>query len=166
MSSNQRLLRIAMTACPVCGRETKNPKFCSHSCAAKQNNRLAPKRKLGGRCSVCSLPIPLRAKYCAEHKPNKPLDRTQPISALFQGRQRHPMYRLNRLRADARRQYHAACPYCCVCCGYDKHIDVCHKRPLASFPEDTPIAVVNSLENLAGLCPTCHWEFDHGLLQF
>jgi hypothetical protein len=25
---------------------------------------------------------------------------------------------------------------------------------------------VNSLDNLVGLCPNCHWEFDHGLLQF
>jgi hypothetical protein len=24
---------------------------------------------------------------------------------------------------------------------------------------------VNSLDNLVGLCPNCHWEFDHGLLQ-
>jgi hypothetical protein len=34
-----------------------------------------------------------------------------------------------------------------------------------SFPLDTPISVVNSLDNLVGLCPNCHWEFDHGLLQ-
>jgi predicted restriction endonuclease len=24
---------------------------------------------------------------------------------------------------------------------------------------------VNSLDNLLGLCPNCHWEFDHGLLR-
>jgi hypothetical protein len=24
---------------------------------------------------------------------------------------------------------------------------------------------VNSLDNLVGLCPNHHWEFDHGLLQ-
>jgi predicted HNH restriction endonuclease len=24
---------------------------------------------------------------------------------------------------------------------------------------------VNALDNLVGLCPNCHWEFDHGLLQ-
>jgi hypothetical protein len=38
-------------------------------------------------------------------------------------------------------------------------------RSLTSFPLDTPIAVVNDLDNLVGLCPNCHWEFDHGLLQ-
>jgi predicted restriction endonuclease len=25
--------------------------------------------------------------------------------------------------------------------------------------------VVNSLDNLVGLCPNHHWEFDHGLPQ-
>jgi len=82
MASNQRLLRIAMAECRVCGRLTRNPKFCSRSCAAKLNNVLVPKRQRGGRCSVCGEPIALRAKYCAAHKANKPLDRSQPISAV------------------------------------------------------------------------------------
>jgi len=69
------------------------------------------------------------------------------------------------LRDDARKQYLSALPYECVRCGYDKHIEVCHRRSLASFPDDTPISVVNSLDNLVGLCPNHHWEFDHGLLQ-
>jgi 5-methylcytosine-specific restriction endonuclease McrA len=75
------------------------------------------------------------------------------------------MYRRTRLREDARKVYHAAFPYRCRHCGYDKYIEVCHKRSLASFPDDTPISVVNSLDNLIGLCRNCHWEFDHGLLQ-
>jgi hypothetical protein len=163
-AANQPLLRIAVAVCPVCGRETRNPKFCSRACAAKLNNVLFPKRRLGGRCAVCGNPVPLRNKYCAEHKTNRPLDRSQPISAVYKTA-RHPMYRRSRLREDARYQYLSAFPYRCVHCGYDRHIDVCHMRSLASFPEDTPISVVNSLDNLIGLCPNCHWEFDHGLLQ-
>jgi hypothetical protein len=77
----------------------------------------------------------------------------------------HPAARHARLRQHARRLYNAVRPYRCVRCGYDKHIEVCHKRALTSFPSDTPIAVVNDLDNLVGLCPNCHWEFDHGLLQ-
>lgn len=161
---NSAALRIAMTACPVCGCETRNPKFCSRSCAARQNNVLFPKRRLGGRCQVCSRPIPLRGTYCKEHDPTKPYDRSRPISDLFLTK-RHPMYRLNRIRHDARRTYHAGKPCRCERCGYDKHIEVCHRRSVASFPEDTPLSVVNSLDNLVGLCPNCHWEFDHGLLQ-
>ena len=161
---SQRLLRIAMTACPVCGRKTRNPKFCSRSCAARQNNALFPKRRLGGRCQVCSRPIALRGTYCKDHDPTKPYDRSRPICDLFET-QRHPMYRLQRIRADARRLYHTCKPYRSENCGYDKHIEVCHRRSVASYPGDTPLSVVNSLDNLVGLCPNCHWEFDHGLLQ-
>src|SRR5262245_48042096 len=160
----QSPLRIAMTVCPVCGRKTRNPKFCSRSCAAKQNNVLAPKRRPGGHCLVCSVSIPRRNRYCCEHRPNRPLDRSQPIGAVADWSE-HPACRYARLRQDARRQYLAAFPYRCCRCGYDKHIEVCHKRSLSSFSLDTPISVVNSLDNLAGLCPNCHWEIDHGLLQ-
>ncbi len=162
---SQRLLRIAMTACPVCGQETKNPKFCSRSCAAKVNNVLVPKRRPCGLCSVCGIAIPRRNRYCLEHRPNKPLDRSQPIRTVADGSD-HPACRYARLRQDARRHYLSANPYRCVQCGYDKHLEVSHKRPVSSFSLDTPIAVVNALDNLVGLCPNHHWEFDHGLLQF
>ena len=161
---NQSLLRIAITVCPVCGRETRNPKFCSRSCAAKVNNVLVPKRRPGGRCSVCRCPVPRRNKYCPRHRPNNALDRSQPIGAVADGSD-HPACRHARLRQDARRQYLKAFPYRCINCGYAKHIQVSHKRALTSFPLDTPNSVVNSLDNLAGLCPNCHWELDHGLLQ-
>src|SRR5262245_22420498 len=107
MASNQRLLRIAMAECRVCGRMTRNPQFCSRSCAAKLNNVLVPKRQRGGRCAVCGEPIALRAKYCAAHKPNKPLDRSQPISAVYKTAG-HLIYRRTRLREDARKQYLSA----------------------------------------------------------
>jgi hypothetical protein len=163
-ASNRPSLRVAMAVCPVCGRETRNPKFCTRSCAAKRNNVLFPKRSPGSRCRVCQCPIPLRNRYCREHKPNKPLDRSRPISTVYQTA-KHPMYRRSRLREDARQVYLTARPYRCVHCGYDKYIEVCHRRPLASFPDETPISVANSLDNLLGLCRNCHWEFDHGLLQ-
>jgi hypothetical protein len=163
-ASSQPSLRIAITACPVCGRRTKNPKFCSRSCAAQVNNVLAPKRSRGGRCSVCDFPIPRRNRYCLQHRPNQPLDRSQPIRTVADGSD-HAACRYARLRQDARRQYLTAFPYRCSRCGYDKHIEVCHKRPLTSFPLDTPISVVNALGNLVGFCPNCHWEYDHGFLQ-
>jgi len=163
-ASEPRSLRIAMTACPVCGGMTRNPKFCSRSCAARQNNVLVPKRRLSGSCSVCERPVPRRHKYCPEHRPNRPLDRSQPIRAVADESD-HPACRHARLRQDARRHYLSALAYRCVRCGYDKHIEVCHKQPLTAYLLDTPISVVNSLDNLVGLCPNCHWEFDHGLLQ-
>ena len=50
-------------------------------------------------------------------------------------------------------------------CGYYKHIEICHIKPIRDFPLDTPILEVNDLSNLIGLCPTHHWEFDNGILK-
>jgi hypothetical protein len=47
----------------------------------------------------------------------------------------------------------------------DPQSQVLLRRSVVSFPGDTALSVVNSLDNLVGLCPNCHWEFDHGLLQ-
>ena len=153
-----------MAACPTCGRETRNPKFCSRSCAIRKNNALSPRRKPEGSCAICACAIPRRNRSCREHRPDPRLDRSLPIGAVADGSE-HPACRYARLRQDARRHYLAAFAYRCSQCGYDKHIEVCHKRSLTSFPLETPIAVVNHLDNLVGLCPNCHWEFDHGLLQ-
>lgn len=53
----------------------------------------------------------------------------------------------------------------CCNCGYDTHIEIAHRRAITDFSEDTLVSVVNTEDNLAPLCPNCHWEFDHGLLE-
>ncbi len=55
-------------------------------------------------------------------------------------------------------------PFCLVC-GYTKHIEVCHIKPVASFDDSTLISEINRSDNLLGLCPTHHWEFDNGQLD-
>jgi predicted restriction endonuclease len=50
---------------------------------------------------------------------------------------------------------------CCEKCGYDKHVEACHIKPISSFPDDTPIDIVNDTSNIIALCPNCHWEFDN-----
>jgi hypothetical protein len=49
----------------------------------------------------------------------------------------------------------------CVKCGYNKHVEVCHIKPISSFDISTMLSVVNDVSNLIVLCPNCHWEFDH-----
>ena len=164
MTASQASPEPVLNLCPVCGKKTRNPSFCTRSCAARFNNLRVPKRHLEGKCAVCERVIPRRNRYCPEHRTNKALVGLELKAAILNG-SLHGTHKHSRIRFDARRRYLAAFPYRCVCCGYDQHIDVCHKRPIASFPLDTPILVVNSLDNLVGLCPNCHWEFDHGLLQ-
>lgn len=50
----------------------------------------------------------------------------------------------------------------CKICGYDKHVEVCHIKSVSSFEENDLIVEINSFENLVGLCPNHHWEFDNG----
>ena len=49
----------------------------------------------------------------------------------------------------------------CEQCGYDKHVEVCHIKPIQSFPSQTAIDIINDISNLIVLCPNCHWEFDN-----
>ena len=52
----------------------------------------------------------------------------------------------------------------CKICGYNKHIQVCHIKSVSSFDDDSLITEINSFENLVGLCPNHHWEYDNGFL--
>ena len=49
----------------------------------------------------------------------------------------------------------------CCKCGYDKHFEVAHIKPISEFSKDTLITIVNDPSNLIPLCPNCHWEFDN-----
>jgi 5-methylcytosine-specific restriction endonuclease McrA len=49
----------------------------------------------------------------------------------------------------------------CQVCGYDKHVEVCHIKPISKFDETTLISEINGPSNLYILCPNCHWEFDN-----
>lgn len=53
----------------------------------------------------------------------------------------------------------------CSICGYDKHVEVAHIKPVSGFDENTPIFEINSISNLIALCPNHHWEYDNGILK-
>jgi predicted restriction endonuclease len=53
----------------------------------------------------------------------------------------------------------------CAKCGYDRHIEIAHIRPVSSFPDTSIIGEINKIDNLIALCPTHHWEYDHGILK-
>ncbi len=54
--------------CMTCGKDTPNNKFCSKSCAAVHNNKVAPKRRKSKpnslKCKICSTPIQYGRTYC------------------------------------------------------------------------------------------------------
>ena len=73
----------------------------------------------------------------------------------------HKYAKYGYIRWHARKTYLALGINSCENCGYSKHIEVSHIKGVASFPPETTIRQVNTIENLIGLCPNCHWEFDH-----
>jgi hypothetical protein len=155
---------IGSMICVTCGASTPNPKFCSKSYAAKFNNRESPKRQRQDFfCQKCGAPARYRRKCCEQCNPMNGADwstRTLLFARSF-------LDYHARIRQLARKNYYdSGRPRKCSKCGYSKHLEICHIKPIQDFDEDTPIAVINSLDNLVALCPNCHWEFDNGLLVF
>lgn len=71
----------------------------------------------------------------------------------------------SRIRQHASDTFHSLGNGVCKNCEYEKYVEVCHIKSVSSFPDETSILEINNPENLVGLCPNCHWEFDHGLLN-
>ena len=152
--------------CLNCGNITTNPKFCSKSCAASYNNKLFPKKKAKKqhKCIICGIAVTKDRKYCDEHNPQK-VDWSKVTIADTLYSNSNPSNSYARIRDNARCLYKKSDkPKACIC-GYDKHYEICHIKAIKDFDKDTPIVVVNSLDNLVALCPNCHWEFDKGLLN-
>lgn len=151
-----------MNKCEYCGAKTKNPKYCCRSHAAKVNN-LTPKRKKKiGCCVSCSSEISHKRKFCDNCSPNIVDWSTVTLADIHAKRS---YGRNSRVRALARAFWIRQCfPLVCAICGYDRHVDIAHIVAISSFPLDTPVSVVNSVENLVALCKNHHWEHDNGLL--
>lgn len=152
-----------MKLCLYCSKETKNPKFCSRTCSAIHSNTSNPKRKPTHTCLECDKKINSKRARCEFHykewkKEQEPID--MPISEImYDNHHRSSSYALVRTRARAIAN---KCGWtACAKCGYSKHIQIAHIKPIASFDKSTLVSVVNSLDNLIPLCPNCHWEFDH-----
>jgi len=151
--------------CKNCGKQInvvpsklRRRNYCSHKCS---NSDFA-RRKMQGHCRVCLSPLPSSVKYCCECKGK----------SLSEGTIRDVMYqssganKYGYVRYDAKRRMdNSDIERSCKSCGYDKYVHICHIRGIHSFPRNTLISEVNSPENLAYLCPNCHWELDHGELE-
>jgi hypothetical protein len=129
--------------------EVRKKYFCNQSCSAIFNN-------------------PKREKLSKEKK-----DRQEKFSYL-NGVTKKKFFELKgvyyKFRAVIRK--HAQYVYeknngskVCSICGYDKHIQVCHIKSVSSFKDDDLITDINSKNNLIGLCPNHHWEYDNGYIN-
>ncbi len=158
-----------MNKCIYCNVETKNPKFCSSSCAAKVNNLKPKKIKRLFKCVICKLVTENRRKYCKTCFANTFLVNEESLTLKdLQSKRKYQKH--SRIRQFARnkakaflKQHNLALE--CTICHYDNHVEVCHIIPVSSFQETNTLAEINSLSNLTLLCPNHHWEFDNQILK-
>lgn len=149
---------------PKCGKETTNPKYCCRKCATVVNNTLFPKRsKQTHICKHCGKEVYGRKTVC-DLCNTQVVDWTTVTYLQMSGKRSYQ--KNSRIRDIARRDYcRSDKPQVCAVCGYTKHFHICHIKPINSFPDDTPVSVINNIDNLIALCPNHHWELDNGLFS-
>lgn len=160
--------------CINCGKETNNPKFCCRSCAQTYNNKKQPKRLRKTKCRRCDkITKSYRHTLCEEHwvqymskkkenMVNKTLSEYWNLKSL---QNLHTSSKNAHIRLLARSWFKDLTKKPCHNCGYEKHVELCHIKPISSFDESCTIGEVNNYNNIIQLCPNCHWEFDKGLIK-
>lgn len=142
----------------------KRRKYCGRRCAGIVNNSLYPKNPRRGKCRDCASPIfssSIRCKSCHDTlvSSREISDKTLDEMTNLRG---SPTNAHGAVRWRARKVAKELGWKSCYMCGYDKHIEVAHKRPITDFEGNTLVSVINAQSNLLPLCPNCHWEFDRG----
>lgn len=164
---------MSRNKCLHCNKETTNLKFCSHSCSAKETNKI-PKRKLSKKCSNCdNIVRNYRSTLCEHHFQKEQKNKTEYIKNLSIGdytqrdclKKLHASSQFAHIRGLNRSWNKHLIELPCYVCGYSKHVELAHIKPISSFPTTAKLVEVNSPNNVIQLCPNCHWEFDNGLLD-
>lgn len=155
-------------SCKRCGNLTKNPKFCSVSCnIVDQNKELKPSKNIGisHLCKMCLKKI---KKSNKKHQTCRDC-----FSKIFLNKtlkevsyKKVDANRYARIREHSRRVYRKSDRQkSCIACPFPHHYEVAHIDDIASHSDDTLISVINNIDNLAALCPNCHWCYDKGLID-
>ena len=149
--------------CLTCSTPTKNPKFCSRSCAATYNNKLTPRRKPKKICVCsCGVTIGLQARVGRRTRCDKctPSFINYSLKEALDCSDGHRSTLHSRIRNHARSQARLRVQECEEC-GYSKHVEICHVKPISSFPVTALVSEINHNDNLKILCPNHHWELDN-----
>lgn len=145
--------------------KTNNNNFCCRSCSATYNNLKYPKRSKTKKCKYCTNLVSSKLQKCKTCINNfrKILDSDRISDVTYRNHHKSSSFALIRSRA---RTFAKTLNWnCCKYCGYDKHIEICHIKPIKDFSEDSLVSEVNHIDNLLPLCPNCHWEFDNNLIN-
>jgi hypothetical protein len=170
------IVRIKETKiCPKCNKEFSQKDnqqnrdylkqiYCSQRCAVQS----LPKKQPQGKCYDCQAPIRSGWKRCTTcHSKLYPDPRPLTLKEI---KDRYTTlgdkYGVNWRRViSAYAKRILDIPSSCQVCNYEKHVQICHIKSKTSFPDTATIGEINSPDNVVFLCPNCHWELDHGLLE-
>lgn len=159
--------------CLTCNKLTKNAKYCSKSCAAKANNKLFPKRKPSRICTQCNDVVAnYRTTLCTIHLEEykgRSLERFKlrtigEYRAFLSIQGKHASWTHVHIRHFNRSWNKELRSKPCANCGYSKHVELCHLKPISEFPDSALLSEVNDPINIIQLCRNCHWELDNNLL--
>lgn len=142
----------------------RKKKFCNSSCSASYKRLNKPKKF----CPICGTETKNKI-YCSKKCrgfdrlgiffiPN--LTKGQLFSKRSSWQSARSSIRRNAFQVFKRSEK----PLICFC-GYNKHVNICHKKDVSDFPDSATIAEINDISNLEALCPNHHWELDNGLLH-
>lgn len=152
--------------------EFRRRKFCNKSCSASYNNKNRIKKVK--KCLYCNSDIVGKSvrKFCSRKCSSEQQSllsqkarESTTKKELFERRGSWQSARAG-IQKDARTVYlKSGKPMECKICGYSKHVEVCHIISVSEFSEDSTFGEINNPNNLVGLCPNHHWEFDNGFIQ-
>ena len=153
-------------------------KFCSKKCAAIFNNKHKHKTKT---CKICDSTIDSSRltrkayhsrKICdgcyttSEHTKRYYKDREIDVEAMTVAdvkehcKDKSYSSWTDYVRTHSRRKFSHL--HSCISCNYNKHVEICHAKPVADFEDSATIGEINHPSNILALCPNCHWEYDNG----
>jgi hypothetical protein len=133
--------------------------FCSSSCSASYNN--IRKQRKQHYCATCGKVTYKNIPRCRECSIKNTTDvygeKTLGSFTSTYARHKYQMIRVHahRMMSDIEKE--------CYICKYNKYVELCHIKPIASFLSESKLNEINAIENLVYLCPNHHWELDNGL---
>lgn len=141
----------------------KKKQFCDHSCQAYYQQ---PTKKKNYACRSCGKPVSTKACLCRPCSDDLRRTLDQKTKRELSDMAQYWVQWRSAISKHARQTYRRAKkPMECKICDYNLHVDICHLREVADFPETATVEEINSPKNLEALCKNHHWEFDHGLVE-
>lgn len=162
-----------MNPCQKCGIPTENPRFCTQSCAASFNNKIYPKRTVQPHnlCDSCgkrlrcsqNQRVSNKCRVCHDKERMTKYGMKTKKESVAESTSYAAKHKYEKIRQYGKRiaNHFGWSTNVCEKCGYDKHAELCHVKPIADFPDSALVSEINSRENILFLCPNCHWELDN-----